>query len=137
VEETYLNVRAINRSIHTSSGIVIDDWATDAYLLHLSRPSSSGAAVERYFMSDGSYLRRKGRSVIESLSKLTACWSLGDSVEVFSDDASAYTQIAAERPPQSARGNDKSVSTAYDKQKKLVLLKLSRPRQPKAIYEAI
>jgi hypothetical protein len=124
VEETYLNLRSVNGS--TSTGIVIGDWATDTYLLHLSRPSSGDAAVQRYFLSDGSYLRRGNRSILESLSKFTACWSLGDSVEVFSDDASDSIQIAAEHLPRSVRWNDSPIATLYDKQKKLATLKRTR-----------
>lgn len=121
VEETYLNLRSVSGS--TSTGITIGDWATDTYLLHLARPSSGDAGVQRYFLSDGSYLRRGNQSILESLSKLTACWSLGDSVEMFSDDASASIQLAADRLPQSVRWNGSPKITLYDKQKKLVTLK--------------
>ena len=123
VEETYLNLRAINGSIHTSSGVQIGDWMTDAYLLHISRPASADAAVERYFVSDGSYLRHGGRSRLESLTKVTACWSQGDTVEVFSCDTSASLQIAAEGPPQSVRWNETPVTAVYDNEKRLVSLK--------------
>jgi hypothetical protein len=123
VEETYLNLRAINGSIHQSSGIVINDLATDAYLLHLSRPASASAPVRRYFMSDGSYLRRADSSVLESLSKFTACWSLGVAPDIVSDDASDSIQIAAEEPLRSVRWNGKSTHTAYDNQRRLVSLK--------------
>jgi len=123
LEETYLNLRAINGSIHTSSGIQIGDWMTDAYLLHLSRPSSADAAVERYFVSDGSYLRHGGRSDLESLTKVTACWSQGDTLEVFSCDAPATLQIAAEVPPNRVIWNRTPVSTVYDNGKRLVSFK--------------
>jgi hypothetical protein len=121
VEETYLNLRSVNGS--TTTGIVIGEWATDAYLLHLTRPSSGDGAVQRYFLSDGSYLRRGNRSILESLSKFTACWSLGDSVEVFSDDASASIQLAADRPPQNIRWNGSPIATLHDTRKRLVSLK--------------
>lgn len=123
VEETYLNLRAINGSIHTSSGVQIGDWMTDAYLLHISRPSSADAAVERYFVSDGSYLRRGKKSALETLTKLTACWSPGNTVEVFSCEAPTSLQIAAEGPPQSVRWNGTPVTAVYDNEKRLVSLK--------------
>jgi hypothetical protein len=123
VEETYLNLRAINGSIHTSSGVQIGDWMTDAYLLHISRPASADEAVERYFVSDGSYLRHGGRSHLESLTKVTACWSQGGTVEVFSCDTPASLQIAAESPPQSVRWNGTPVAAVYDNDKRLVSFK--------------
>jgi len=79
VEETYLNVRAIEGSIALSSMITPGEWVTDAYLMNVKRPAA-GAAPVRYFVSDGSYLRSGGKSLIESLSKLTACWSGGEKV---------------------------------------------------------
>lgn len=117
VEELYLNLRAVNGS--TSTGVTIGEWTTDAYFVHLTRPVAGDATTERYFMSDGSYLRRDGQSMLESHSKLTACWSSGDSVEVFSDDASNSILIAAERSPQRARWNGNEIAIVYDKARKL------------------
>lgn len=123
VEELYLDLRAIGSP--GSIGIRIGDWSTDAYLLHLKRPARDGAAVERFFMGLGSYLRQGERSVLESLSKLTACWSPGDSVEIFSDDASRSIQLAAERAPQRVQWNGRPVPVDYDERNKLVSLKHS------------
>lgn len=120
VEETYLDLRAIKSP--GSIGLRIGDWATDAYLLHLKRAASADAPVQRFFLGDGSYLRYGERSVLESLSKLTACWSPGDAVELFSDDASASLQLAAERPPRSVRWNGRAVPVQYDPQRQLVRL---------------
>jgi hypothetical protein len=122
VEETYLNLRAINGSIHTSSGVQIGDWMTDAYLLHTSRPAIGNAAVERFFMSDGSYLRHGSRSEIESLTKLTACWSQGDTVDVVSSDVPPSVAIYAGRASARVRWNGRHVSTVFDRQKGLVAL---------------
>jgi hypothetical protein len=123
VEETYLNLRAINGSIHTSSGIQIEEWMTDAYLLQLSRPSAASATVDRYFVSDGSYLRREGRSVLEALSKETVCWSQGPRVKIFSSEPSAPIQIGAERRPQNVLWNGSPVSTVYDNEKRFISIK--------------
>jgi hypothetical protein len=118
VEECYLNLRAINTPGTIS--IQIEDWTTDAYLLHLKRATSGVQAVQRFFLGDGSYLRHKGRSMIESFSKLTACWSPGDPLEVFSNGASNSIQIAAERAPQNIKWNGRQVVGKYDQQTKLV-----------------
>ncbi|MGH9599737.1 MAG: heparinase II/III domain-containing protein [Terracidiphilus sp.] len=122
VDETYLNVRAIEGSIARSSMIAAGEWVTDAYILSVSRPAA-GAAPTRYFVSDGSYLRRGDASLIESLSKLTACWSSGEKLAVFTDGAPASIQLAAERHPRSVLWNAQPVAAAgYDREKRLVSL---------------
>lgn len=121
VEECYLNIHAINSP--DTLRLKIGDWTTDGYLLHLKRAKSGGQPVQRFFLGNGSYLRHKGQSVIESLSKLTACWSpSGDSLEIFSDDASDRIAVAAERAPQSIQWNGREVAVRYNSQTKLVSL---------------
>ncbi len=120
VEESYISRRAI--ATPGTMVVRIGEWTTDAYLLHLRRASVPGGKIERFFVSDGSYLRRGDQSVLESLSKLTVCWSPGDPLEVFSDDASFSIQIAAEGLPSSARWNDRRVSAKFDSRKNLVSL---------------
>lgn len=121
VEECYLNLRAIENP--GTIRIQIDDWVTDAYVLHFRRALSGGQSVQRFFVGNGSYLRQKSRSVLESLSKLTACWSAGDSLEVFSDGTSPSIQIATERSPASVQWNGRRVVSKYDEQSKLVSLR--------------
>jgi oligo-alginate lyase len=120
VEECYLNLRAIENPGTIS--IQIEDWVTDAYLVHFKRAISGDQPVQRFFMANGSYLRQKSQSIIESLSKLTACWSLGDSMEIFSDGASNSIRFAAERSPANVRWNGRRVVPRYDEQTKLVSL---------------
>jgi len=59
---------------------------------------------------------------MESLSKLTACWSAGDSVEVFSDAASDAVQIGCERSPRNVQWNGRQVVATYDQQNRLISL---------------
>ena len=120
VEECYLNLRALNDP--GTIRIQIEDWVTDAYLLHLKRGVSRTQSVQRFFMGNGSYLRNKDRSLFESLSKLTACWSATDSLDVFSDGASNSIQIGADNAPANAQWNGRRVSAKYDEQTKLVAL---------------
>ncbi|HTV39736.1 MAG TPA: heparinase II/III family protein [Candidatus Sulfotelmatobacter sp.] len=122
VDELYLNLRAI-RGPYTID-IQVGDWVTDAYLLHLSRAAGDSQPVQRFFLGDGSYLRYKDGSVMESLSKLTACWSPGDSLEIFSDTTSAPLQIAAEGQPRSVKWNKRSVTGRYDGHSGLVSLRI-------------
>ena len=121
VEECCLNLRAIE-----SPGTVrieIGDWTTDAYLLHLKRPTSGDQPVQRFFMGNGSYLRQGPRSIIESLSKFTACWSVGDAAEIVSDGASDSIQIAVEGSANTVKWNGQPIAGMYDPVTKLVTLK--------------
>ena len=120
LEEVYLDRRAIH-SPGTIS-IRIGEWATDAYLVHFKRSTAGDQSVQRFFIGDGSYLRHKGRSILESLSKLTACWSSGEAPEIFSDNASGSVQIAADRPTRSVKWNGRPVAGSYDPITKLVAL---------------
>jgi len=118
VEEYYLNLRAIDNPGTIS--IQIEDWVTDAYFVHCKREISGDQPGQRFFVGNGSYLRHKSRSVMESLSKLTACWSMGDPLEVFSDGASSAIQIAAAHSPADVRWNGHRVTAKYDERTQLV-----------------
>ena len=122
VEEYYLNLRAIDTPGTIS--IQIEDWVTDAYLLHLKYATGKGQSVQRFFLGDGSYLRRKDRSIIESLSKLTVSWAPGDPLEIFSNGASDSIQIAAEQLPRSIEWNGRRMTGKYDSQSRLIDLHL-------------
>jgi len=121
VEEFYISRRAI--ATPGTMVIRIGEWTTDAYLLHLRRANAAGTDVGRFFVSDGSYLRRGDQSFLESLSKLTVCWSAGDPLEVFSNDVSQSIQIAAEDMPRSIRWNGQAVKAEYDSEKGMVRLR--------------
>jgi hypothetical protein len=90
----------------------------------MKRAAGDNQPVQRFFLGDGSYLRYKGRSVMESLSKLTACWAPGDSLEILSDNTSAPLQIATEAPPRSVKWNGHPVTGRYDGQSGLVSMRI-------------
>jgi hypothetical protein len=122
VEELHLNLAAMHSP--NTSDMQIDDWATDAYFLHLKRATSADQPVQRFFVGDGSYLRRQGKSLMESLSKLTVGWAPGDPLEIFSGNTSATIQIAAEGAPRSVKWNNRPVTARYDGQSGLVSLRV-------------
>jgi hypothetical protein len=120
-EEIVLDRRAI-RTPGTIS-MTIGNYITDAYLVHFKRGTNKDKhAIDRYFMCDGSYLRHNGRSIIESLSKLTACWSLGSMPEIYSNDSPHSIQIAAKSPIDKVRWNDRVVLGTYDPTNRLITL---------------
>ena len=122
MEELYLNLRAAHSP--DTIDIHIGDWVTDAYLLHFRHAILDDQRVQRFFLGNGSYLRCKGRSMIESLSKLTACWAPEDELEIFSNNASASIKVAAEASPRSVRWNNRPVPVKYDDKSNLVSLRI-------------
>ena len=74
VTDVYLNLRADGRKMHRNSCNVIDGWDTDAYMFAVTRPKGTDKndpdSVVRYFVACGSYLRREGKVVLDSLSKV-------------------------------------------------------------------
>lgn len=118
VEEFHLDQRAINSP--GTIGIRVGEWETDAYMLHIRRSENTDTSAERFFLGNGSYLRREGRSYIESLSKLTACWSPGSSLEIYSDEGSRSIQVHSETSPRSVRWNSRPIATHYDDETRLV-----------------
>lgn len=119
-EDLYLSRRAIS----TAGTMCIDvgEFTTDAYLLHVRR-AASGSQPDRYFVADGSYLRRGEQSLMESLSKRTVCWAPGESLEIFSDDQAAPFEIGMQQRPRNTYHNGQSANAAYNDREKLIVVK--------------
>jgi oligo-alginate lyase len=122
-EETYLNLRAINGSIHMNSAVWVGEWMTDAYLLHVRRLVAGDGTVERFFVSDASYVRKGQTSVMESLTKVTAGWMPGERMEIVSSDMRPPVQFGAAQAPREVRWNGRPVATVYDRERQLVTLR--------------
>ena len=74
VTDVYLNLRADGRKMHRNSCNIIAGWYTDAYMFAVTRPKGADKndpdSVVRYFVACGSYLRRDGKVLLDSLSKV-------------------------------------------------------------------
>jgi oligo-alginate lyase len=71
VTEVYLNLLADGRIRHRNANAKLGPWETDAYLLAVTYPEGgSPAQPTRWFVADGSYLRRDGDLRLDSLSKV-------------------------------------------------------------------
>jgi hypothetical protein len=72
--EVYLNLLADGRLRHRNANLTVNGWETDAYLTAITFPDGSDMTnpdtATRYFVADGSYLRRNGKVVLDSLSKV-------------------------------------------------------------------
>ena len=66
--DVYLNLKADGSIRHRDAIATLGGWDTDAYALVVSR-TDANASPNRYFIADGSYLRRDGKLLFDSLSK--------------------------------------------------------------------
>jgi hypothetical protein len=74
VTDVYLNLLADGRIRHRNANVTINGWETDAYLMAITFPEGADTAdfdaATRLFIADGSYLRRNGKVLLDSLSKI-------------------------------------------------------------------
>ena len=87
VTEVWLNLLADGRIRHRNSTLVYNGWETDAYMTvqtwHEGAVRSDPDASQKLMVINGSYLRRDGKLVIDSLSKLYLCANRqGDTLDV-------------------------------------------------------
>lgn len=78
VTDVWLNLQADGRKMHRNSCNTIAGWETDSYLFALTYDkgrSESAEAVRRCFVACGSYLRRDGTMLVDSLSKVYAAFT--------------------------------------------------------------
>lgn len=130
--EVYVNLLADGRIRHRNANATLGGWETDAYLLAVTRPDAAEATdadgATRIFVADGSYLRRDGRVVLDSLSKVfLAARQEGGALEVQLQGQSA--REVRWRVPHArvqVRLNGATVSPAFDPGSQTVLL-TSRP----------
>jgi len=77
VTDVYLNLLADGRYRHRNAVNTLGGWDTDAYLLVVT---SSHDTPYRYLVADGSFLRRKGTVLLDSLTKVFAILENGKTV---------------------------------------------------------
>jgi hypothetical protein len=73
VTNVYLNILADGRMMGRNSNNSFDGWETDSYLTAITYPQNEAndiSSATRYFVANGSYLRKNGKEMINSLSKL-------------------------------------------------------------------
>ena len=117
--DVYLNLRADGRKMHRNSCNVIDGWDTDAYLFAITRPKNADGndpdSVVRYFVACGSYLRKNGKVVLDSLSKVDAIFVPGRQTQV-QLEGQPVTNVffRAVAKPDTVVLNGRSVKVLYD-----------------------
>ena len=92
ITEVYLNLRADGRRMHRNSNKVINGWQTDAYIFGTTRTIDNADDPDAYdcgFVICGSYLRRDGEAVLDSLSKVYC---------IFQEDGDAMNVVLQGQP---------------------------------------
>lgn len=123
VTDVYFNLQADGRRMHENSNNVIDGWETDAYLLALTRSESAAATPEtvaRFFVSSASYLRKGGRVMLDSLSKVTAVWRPAARAEIFLEGQdAAEVSLGAARKPERLTVNGRAAAFSWSESERL------------------
>ena len=127
VTDVYLNLRADGRKMHRNSCNVIDGWDTDAYMFAVTRPTDAGQndpdSVVRYFVACGSYLRKDGKVMLDSLSKVDAVFVPGRQTKVWLE-GQPVTNVFLRAPskPENIILNGRNVNVLYNETNRTVRL---------------
>ena len=82
VTELWLNLLADGRIKHRNANLVYNGWETDAYMTIFTWPEGADRndpdTAEKLMIINGSYLRRDGKLVLDSLSKVYLCATKDD-----------------------------------------------------------
>jgi hypothetical protein len=126
VTDVYLNLRADGRRMHRNSSKIIDGWGTDAYLFAITRPigadESDPDAAVRYFVGCGSYLRKNGKVVLDSLSKVYAVFTPGrpEMNVALQGQPVVRASLRTIAKPNEIKLNGQATNAAYDERHKAV-----------------
>ena len=120
VTEIWLNLLADGRIKHRNSTLVYNGWETDAYMTVQTWPVGADRndpdTTENLMVINGSYLRRDGKLVLDSLSKLYLCATQRDDtldVQLQGQPVINALVRSAEKPGKVVL-NDKLIDPSYN-----------------------
>jgi oligo-alginate lyase len=128
VTDVYYNLLADGRLMHRNSNATINGWETDAYIMAVSYREGSDAGnlnnINRYFVSNGSYIRKDGKVVLHSLSKVFMDAEVSDNNPkvVLQGHPIINAKLRLERMPQQLLLNNNRVKANYSSSDKTVTL---------------
>ena len=130
VTELWLNLLADGRVRHRNANLIYEGWETDSYLTAMTWPEGAKRddpdTASRIFVIDGSYLRRDGKVVLDSLSKVYLCATKdGDTLDVQLQGQPVINALfrAVEKPAE-VHLNGQRVEKDYDENKQTLWLSL-------------
>ena len=118
--ELYLNLLADGHIMHLNSINNFNGWETDAYMLGITYPEGkkevAPADVSNYFITYGSYLRKDGQTVFNSLSKLYMIAEKKDNnlEMVLQGQSLINASFYADKKPSSFTLNHKLITPSYN-----------------------
>ena len=124
VTELWLNLLADGRIRHRNANLMYNGWETDAYLTAITWPERAKRddpdTASRFFVTDGSYLRRDGKLVLDSLSKVYLCATKDDDMLDIQLQGQPVINALLRYPnePRQVHLNGQPVQPAYDKSEK-------------------
>jgi len=130
--DVWLNLRADGRKMHRNSCNTISGWETDAYLFAVTFPKASGSddpdSATRYFAACGSYLRKDGKVILDSLSKVYTAFTVGGTeMEVIMKGQPVINAaLRAKDRPGNLKVNGRNIDTPYDDAHECVRIRLNR-----------
>jgi len=131
VTDIYMNLEADGSVRHRNANLVMPNgWETDAYLLGMTYPEGANPndpdAITRYMVIDGSYLRRDGKLVLDSLSKVYLCATeQKDTLDVqLQGQPVINALLRATKKPAKVTLNGESIDPTYNKEAKNLWLSL-------------
>ncbi len=132
ITDVYLNLPADGRIRHRNANARLNGWETDAYLMAITFPEGADMcnfdAASRLFIADGSYLRRDGKVVLDSLSKVFLSATKEDrKLDVLLEGQPAVNAIlrAAGKPLEVSLNGEK-IQAPYDEDAKSLTISLHR-----------
>lgn len=135
-----LNLLADGRIMHRNANLKVNGWETDAYLTAITFPDGRDMtdpdAASRYFIAQGSYLRREDKVVLDSLSKvfLMAERSASGLNVLLQGQPVINAYLRSARPPETLAVNSVRREALYDETTKMVKISAnqgtSRQRNP-------
>lgn len=120
VTELWMNLLGDGRVRHRNANLIYNDWETDAYMVVQTWPEGADRndpdTAEKLMIINGSYLRRDGKLVLDSLSKVYVCVTKrDDALDVqLQGQPVINALIRATKKPVTVRLNGRSVTPAYD-----------------------
>jgi len=118
ITNVYLNLQADGKMMGRNSNNSFDGWETDAYLTAITYPvngQNNISSATRYFVANGSYLRKDGIAVVNSLSKVfMIADKKGTNLNVvLQGQPIIEAELYAPGKPQQIRLNDQMVKPRY------------------------
>jgi len=127
ITDVYLNLRADGRKMHRNSCNIIDGWDTDAYIFAVTRPKGTDQnepdSAVRYFVACGSYLRKNGKVMLDSLSKVYTVFVPGLQTQVWLEGQPIMNVfLRAATKPDAVILNGTSIKVLYDETSRRIRL---------------